>query len=168
MGAPSVSKYEFLRELRHCPELNGEAPSYLRHAGTVAADERILEPETNLKHALRPHMQAKVAGKIWLTRRRRDGKLFVSKEYHDKDGAVKVAKESLLRLLNHPNLISLVDIVNEEDGVGGQMSYMVFEFGNDGTLNRRLWRAPDEDERQVGLCSKTSLDLQLVEETDWV
>ncbi len=68
--------------------------------------------------------------------------LFLAREFVDTDEVIDDVKESLLRLLNHPNLVSLVDIVRDTDVVGGDKDYMVWEYCNKGTLNRLLWHGP--------------------------
>jgi hypothetical protein len=47
------------------------------------------------------------------------------------------SKTALLRLLNHPNLVSLVDVVFN-DPQASLDGYAVWEFCNKGTLNRLL------------------------------
>lgn len=50
------------------------------------------------------------------------------------------AKETLLRLLNHPNLVCLIDVV-QGINVGLKSSdYTVWEDCTGGTLNRLLYR----------------------------
>lgn len=52
------------------------------------------------------------------------------------------SKETLLRLLNHPNLINLVAIVQDAKVGTTSKSYTVWEDCNRGTLNRLLWHEP--------------------------
>lgn len=50
-----------------------------------------------------------------------------------------VAKETLLRLFNHPNLVCLIDVVQyTQAGLAGR-GYTVWEDCVGGTLNRLLW-----------------------------
>ena len=48
------------------------------------------------------------------------------------------AKETLLRLLNHPNIVSLVDVVQESDVGVLARDFTVWEDCTGGTLNRVL------------------------------
>ncbi len=68
--------------------------------------------------------------------------LFLSRELIYASEAVEVVKETLLRLLNHPNLVSLVDIVRDADFPGGELNYVVWEYCDKGTLNRLLTPLP--------------------------
>ncbi|KAK2761805.1 hypothetical protein FQN54_001633 [Arachnomyces sp. PD_36] len=80
-------------------------------------------------------MEATGMGKVWMTRRRVDGRLFLAQEIRDDDGVLESASESLLRLLNHNNLVSLVDVVGSE---GDEPVFMVWEYCQSGTLSRVL------------------------------
>ena len=63
----------------------------------------------------------------------------------DNKGVIDDAKDTLLQLLNHPNLVSLIDVVRDSDISAGAMDYTVWENCNRGTLNRLLYRTPDEE-----------------------
>ena len=54
------------------------------------------------------------------------------------------AKETLLRLLNHPNLVSLVDVVQDSDAGATAKDYTVWEDCHRGSLDRRLWQGNHE------------------------
>lgn len=70
--------------------------------------------------------------------------VFLATEYVDHYKIMDEAKETLLRLLNHPNLISLVDVV-QDTKVGLESSnYTVWEDCVGGTLNRLLFRENEE------------------------
>ena len=58
---------------------------------------------------------------------------------------MELAKETLLRLLNNPNLVSLVDIVQESNASASSKDYTVWEDCNGGTLNRWLWHESGEE-----------------------
>ncbi|MCJ1461555.1 hypothetical protein MMC07_000152, partial [Pseudocyphellaria aurata] len=77
--------------------------------------------------------------RIFKTRKRRDGKIFRAVEYIDPAGVMDETKEMLLWLLNHPNLVSLVAVVQDANVGSTAKSYAVWEDCNRGTLNRLLW-----------------------------
>lgn len=60
----------------------------------------------------------------------------------DAAGMMDESKETLLRLLNHPNLINLVAIIQDAKVGTMSKSYTVWEDCNRGTLNRLLWHEP--------------------------
>lgn len=47
-------------------------------------------------------------------------------------------KETLLRLLNHPNLVSLVDVVCDKEVAGGDMDYTIWEYCDKGSLSQLI------------------------------
>jgi hypothetical protein len=59
--------------------------------------------------------------------------VFLAQEFEDKQGLLDSSAESLLRLLNHENLVSLVDIEQTE---GDFPDFMVWEYCQRGTLSR--------------------------------
>ncbi|KZF21162.1 kinase-like protein [Xylona heveae TC161] len=121
-GRLSVSKYEHIEVLKHVPEVPGQRPN------------------TNYKW-----LEGKdTVPKLWITRRRTDGKIFLARSFIYTLPAFAEAQESLLRLLNHPNLVSLVGIVRDREELGGDIDYAVWEYCERGTLNRLLSRRPDE------------------------
>lgn len=63
----------------------------------------------------------------------------------DNKGVIDDAKDTLLQLLNHPNLLSLMDVVRDSDISAGAMDYTVWENCSRGTLNRLLYHTVDED-----------------------
>lgn len=71
---------------------------------------------------------------------------FLATEYHDNHKLMDAVKETLLRLLNHPNLISLVDVVHDTNVSLWASDYTVWEDCTGGTLNRLLWRKNEKDE----------------------
>jgi hypothetical protein len=71
--------------------------------------------------------------------------MFLAAEYVDTLGVMDEAKETLLRLLNHPNLVSLIDIVQDSEICTKSKDYTVWEDCNRGTLNRLLWQACDQE-----------------------
>ena len=70
---------------------------------------------------------------------------FLAAEFVDSQGVMELAKETLFRLLNHPNLVSIVDIVQEFNAGASSRGYTVWEDCNKGTLNRRLWHESGEE-----------------------
>ena len=54
-------------------------------------------------------------------------------------------KETLLRLLSHPNLVNLIDVVQDSNAGTMSKDYTVWENCNRGTLNRLLWHAFDDE-----------------------
>ncbi len=143
----AVSKYEHLEVLVETEEKLGEVPSKRRKA-VERADSK-----------------AASAPKVWRTRRRSDGKvgdmvalskigeacsltpkqMFLAAEYIDTLGVMNEAKETLLRLLNHPNLVSLVDIIEDPNVNTRSDGYTVWEDCTRGTLNRLLWHEHDQE-----------------------
>jgi hypothetical protein len=72
--------------------------------------------------------------------------MFLATEYFDRYRIMDDAKETLLRLLNHPNLISLVDVVQDTNVGLNASDYTVWEDCVGGTLNRLLWRENENDD----------------------
>lgn len=71
--------------------------------------------------------------------------MFLATEYVDHHRIMDDAKETLLRLLNHPNLVCLVDVV-QDTNVGLKCNdYTVWEDCTGGTLNRLLYRENEKD-----------------------
>jgi hypothetical protein len=64
-------------------------------------------------------------------------KLFLAAEFHDPEKLTQTLRTSLLSLLNHPNLITCVDIVcaTKDDG---ENDYAVWEHCDAGTLHNLL------------------------------
>ena len=54
-------------------------------------------------------------------------------------------KETMLRLLNHPNLICLIDVVQDTNIGLKSNDYTVWEDCTGGTLNRLLFRENKQD-----------------------
>ncbi|KAI9808886.1 MAG: hypothetical protein M1827_007161 [Pycnora praestabilis] len=77
-------------------------------------------------------------GRVWMTRRRHDGKLLLAQEFKDSHCIIDETKETLLRLLNHPNLVRLLDVVCDTDIAGGKTDYTVWEYCDKGTLSHLL------------------------------
>ncbi|KAI9877657.1 MAG: hypothetical protein M1830_003176 [Pleopsidium flavum] len=145
----SVSKYEFLQQLEYGREVNGTEPEYLKRKGAkLLADGKALVPAQAANEEIEKVQRETERGPpfTWMTRRRRDGKLFLARQFVDSDQVIDDAKESLLRLLNHPNLVSLVDVIRDTDIVGGSVDYMVWEYCDKGTLNRLLWHGPGKQQ----------------------
>ena len=72
--------------------------------------------------------------------------MFLATEYVDHFKIMNDTKETLLRLLNHPNLICLVDVVQDTNVGLAASDYTVWEDCTGGTLNRLLWRENEEDD----------------------
>ncbi|KAI9788080.1 MAG: hypothetical protein M1833_003125 [Piccolia ochrophora] len=79
--------------------------------------------------------------KVWKTRRRADGKIFLAQEFCDDLDIIHDVQESLLRLLNHPNVINLVDIVKDSKNLEGGIDFAVWEWCDQGSLSRLMWHA---------------------------
>lgn len=75
--------------------------------------------------------------------------VFRAVEYMDTAGVMEKSKETLLRLLNHPNLVSLVAVVQDANVGMVAKSYTVWEDCNRGTLNRLLWHESGERQKWV-------------------
>lgn len=142
----AISEYEHLEELMEAEERPGEVPN---------------QHQKPVDHA---NFGATSAPRIWRTRRRRDGQvglkvdhpnilelmllrplqIFLATEFVDNLGVMSEAKETLLRLLNHPNLVSLIDVVQDSDAGMTAKEYTVWEDCNQGSLNCRLWQGDHE------------------------
>jgi hypothetical protein len=72
--------------------------------------------------------------------------MFLAAEYTDQFGVMDDARETLLRLLNHPNLVCLVDVVQDTHVGLDAIDYTVWEDCVGGTLNRLLWRENEEED----------------------
>ena len=70
--------------------------------------------------------------------------IFLAEEINDIKRVLDDSKDTLLQLLDHPNLISLVDIVRDTDISRDSADYMVWEYCDRGTLNRLLYHPRDE------------------------
>ncbi|KAI9854712.1 MAG: hypothetical protein M1813_000895 [Trichoglossum hirsutum] len=79
----TISEYEHLEE------------AFLEREWSGITDAVVKQPET-----------------IWITRRRHDGKVFLATELDDSAGLIDRAGEQFKRLLSHPNLVRLIDIVS--------------------------------------------------------
>lgn len=55
------------------------------------------------------------------------------------------AKDILLRVLNHPNLVNLIDVVQATDGKNIAKGYTVWDDCNRGTLNRLLFHEQGQE-----------------------
>lgn len=64
--------------------------------------------------------------------------LFLARALDDENTVVQSTKESLLRLLNHPNLVSLIDVIHDTDIAGGSIDYTVWEYCDKGNLSQLL------------------------------
>jgi len=64
--------------------------------------------------------------------------LFLARALEDQNMVVQSTKESLLRLLNHPNLVSLIDVIHDTDIAGGSIDYTVWEYCDKGNLSQLL------------------------------
>ncbi|KAI9890462.1 MAG: hypothetical protein M1814_003946 [Vezdaea aestivalis] len=69
----------------------------------------------------------------WLVRRRKDAALFLAQEI-DSTVFLREVEENLKALLDHPNLIRLVDVVWEYSDFNRQADYTVHEYCEEGTL----------------------------------
>ncbi|KAI9738746.1 MAG: hypothetical protein M1834_008253 [Cirrosporium novae-zelandiae] len=87
--------------------------------------------------------------KIWMTRRRRDGKILLAHEFVDRNGVLEEVYDTLLGVLNHPNILSLVDIVLDADVDANALNYTVWEYADQGNLNRLLWNREGEDQIEI-------------------
>ena len=73
--------------------------------------------------------------------------LFLARVLEDGTGVIHSTKESLLRLLNHPNLINLVDVVCDKDVAGAEIDYTIWEYCDKGNLSQLL--GPSESMKRV-------------------
>ncbi|KAI9709412.1 MAG: hypothetical protein M1812_007689 [Candelaria pacifica] len=147
-----ISKYEHLEELKPWHEEAGSAPVSLeelkkRRASDVTETVRKGRKSGAAKSRL--SLAEQPVHKVWLTRRRRDGKLFLAQEFIDKDEIADETKETLLRLLNHPNLVSLADLQRDSLLSDQCMDYTVWDYCDKGTLNRLLWHAPGQKQIEI-------------------
>ncbi|KAI9658207.1 MAG: hypothetical protein M1829_006811 [Trizodia sp. TS-e1964] len=117
-----LSKFEHIEELQRSDELAGQRPVDSEHSGPL---------------------------KIWKTRRREDGKIFLAQEFEDTQGIVEEMREPLLRLLTHPNIVSLIDIVRDSDIVAYARDYTVWEDADMGNLNRVLVLEQIENQKDL-------------------
>ncbi|KAH0538899.1 hypothetical protein FGG08_004555 [Glutinoglossum americanum] len=99
----SLSKYEHLEEVLLLEKEESCA--------IVPADDIFAKPTTT----------------TWITRRRQDGKLFLAVELEDSIGLIDRVGEGLKRLLNHPNLVCLVDIARDSKVPGGGKDFLVWD-----------------------------------------
>lgn len=76
-----------------------------------------------------------------------DVQLFLARALEDRNGVIQNTRESLLRLLNRPNLVSLVDVVCDKDVAGGDIDYTLWEYCDKGNLSQLL--GPSEGIKQV-------------------
>ena len=77
--------------------------------------------------------------------------MFLAGEFINRQGIIEDAKDTLLRLYDHPNLVCLVDIVLDTNIGKTAKDYMVWEDCDGGTLNRLLWRADVQEPLCVAL-----------------
>ncbi|KAI9775003.1 MAG: hypothetical protein M1835_005977 [Candelina submexicana] len=147
-----ISKYEHLEELIPWHEEAGSAPISLDELRKRRANDwtdalrhqpRLGAAQSRLSLAKQP------IHKVWLTKRRRDGKLFLAQEFKDKDEIADETKETLLRLLNHPNLVSLADLRRDSLISEKSKDYTVWDYCDKGTLNRLLWHAPGQEQIEI-------------------
>ncbi|MCJ1261463.1 hypothetical protein MMC22_001327 [Lobaria immixta] len=130
-----LSEYEHLEVLAPMEERAGHRPVKLKRS--------------SLHGGKMGEIGSLSGARILKTRKRRDGMIFRAAEYVDAAGMMDESKETLLRLLNHPNLINLVAIVQDAKVRTTSKSYTVWEDCNRGTLNRLLWHEPGR--RQIDL-----------------
>ncbi|KAI9769152.1 MAG: hypothetical protein M1840_004503 [Geoglossum simile] len=64
---------------------------------------------------------------VSLTRRRSDGKVFLATGVEDGIGLLDRVGEQLKRLLSHPNLVCLIDIVRDSEALGGCKDSLVWD-----------------------------------------
>ncbi len=78
MESKSLSKYEFVQQLRHAPEVECEMPDYLRGltstSDMTAADEKVASRAKNLD-PVDTRLASLHLPRFWLIRRRRDDKV---------------------------------------------------------------------------------------------
>lgn len=72
--------------------------------------------------------------------------MFRAAEYVDGTDLIEDAKEILLQVLNHPNIICLIDVVQAKNAGSTAKAYTVWEDCNRGTLNRLLWHEPGQNQ----------------------
>ena len=74
---------------------------------------------------------------------RRSLQIFLARELDDANKLDSETRESLLRLLNHPNLVNLADIIyeSEEDGY----NFCVWDYCDRGPLSRLLYPEGDSN-----------------------
>lgn len=155
-----LSKYEFLEELRYVSQVFSNKPNYyvnLLKTSTVPVSEKLMAQAKMLDMQLQMLRASGRFSRIWMARRRRDDKvsefyranhirflieiavqLFLARAYEDRNGLINSTKESLLRLLNHPNLVSLIDVIQDTDIAGGNIDYTVWEYCDRGSLSLLL------------------------------
>ncbi|SLM41063.1 Serine/threonine/dual specificity protein kinase, catalytic domain [Lasallia pustulata] len=144
----TISKYEHLEQLHNLFEDAGRLPveprKSLRAPGKTDDDESADQDGADSGRG-----RTARDPRIWRTRRRRDAKIFLGQEFVDNKGVIDDAKDTLLQLLNHPNLLSLMDVVRDSDISAGAMDYTVWENCSRGTLNRLLYHTVDEDPIEI-------------------
>jgi hypothetical protein len=146
-----VSKYEFLQELQYFSQRNSKAPHYAKNLKSTTAKVAVTDDYGKVKdfeHDIADAGNEWEISKIWMARRRRDDKVrepylsvmdqivdrkrctasFLARAFEDRNGLVHSTKESLLRLLNHPNLVSLVDVIHDKEIAGGSIDYTIWEY----------------------------------------
>ena len=158
-----LSKYEFLQELHYFSQINIGNANHVKKMESKTTrgpvDEKFVAKAKILNTKLQMLQMTGRFPRIWMARRRRDDRvrepicptipseqilirdnvqLFLARALEDRYGVVLSTKESLLRLLNHPNLVSLVDVVCDKDVVGGDIDYTIWEYCDKGNLSQLL------------------------------
>jgi hypothetical protein len=75
--------------------------------------------------------------------------LFLAREYRDPLKVLPEIKDSLQAILNHPNIVNLVDVVPDYSELGGGFDYMVWEVCEKGSLAQVLERQERDRSRWV-------------------
>ena len=170
--ARAMSAVKSSRRAETEPETKPYALSKYEHLEILVGTEEIpgREPVKGYRTSRNEEEHIKIKSRSnWRTlklRRRQDGKakpniaclktlpqfadccpptqVFRAAEYVDETGLMDDAKATLLRVLNHPNIISLIDVVQAQNTGSTAKDYTVWEDCNRGTLNRLLWHEPGQ------------------------